>query len=145
MITTKTHPTEIELAGFLSNSLSAKDRRRVEDHLVLCNECLEKTVSAYESVKLFGGNEKIKKRRFALMKKINPYLALACLTFLLSFITPRYFIQSLVATLILGIKWVVDSKTTKMLIMIHEAWKRGGERDVSRIMHTFDYDSKNRL
>lgn len=77
------------------------------------------------------------------MKKINLYLVLACAAFLLSFITPRYFIQSLVATLILGIKWVVDSKTTRMLIMIQEAWKKGGERDVSRIMHTLDTDRSN--
>ena len=48
------------------------------------------------------------------------------------------FLQLLVATILLGIKWITDSRTTKMLIMIHDAWKRGDEKETSRILERFD-------
>ena len=72
------------------------------------------------------------------MKKINIYLILAIAAFTLSFITGRYFLQLLVATLLLGAKWITDSKTTKMLVMIHEAWKKGGEHEASEVIKRFD-------
>ncbi len=121
----KVHPTDIELADYLGRSLSQGSRRRVEGHIASCDECLRKIVSAHESVKSFNQNGKSDKRKVPFMKKINIYLALTVTAFLLSFIFPRYFIQSLVATLLLGTKWIVDSKTTKMLITIYEAWKTG--------------------
>jgi len=145
MLSLKQHPAEIELADFLSGSLPAGKRREVEGHIASCDECLAKVVSAYEAVGMSGNNEKPMKGKHGFMKKINIYLILAIISFLLSFLTPRYFIQSLVATLILGIKWVVDSKTTRMLIMIHEAWKKGGERDVSRLLQDIDSESRNKL
>ena len=141
----KTHPTEIELADVLSGFLSACKSRELEGHIASCDECLVKAVGAYEAVRLFENGKRPKKGTFKFMKKINIYLILAIVSFLLSFLTPRYFIQSLVATLILGIKWAVDSKTTKMLIMIHEAWKKGGERDVSRLLQDLDSESRSRL
>lgn len=138
-IETKIHPTEVELSDFLGNLLSVQDKQLLEDHIAGCNECLEKIVSAHESVKLF------KKGTVNIMKKVNFYLIFAILSFTLSFITPRYFIQLLVATLLLGIKWIVDSKSTKMLVMIYEAWKKGGEKEASRILEHLDSGSKNRF
>lgn len=132
------HPADVELADFLTNSLSAKEAEGLTKHLASCNKCLEKAVSAYESVKLFRKGMAAKKRKDSFMKKINIYLALAIISFLLSFMMPRYFLQLLVATLVLGIKWIADSKSTKMLIMIYEAWQRGGEKEASRILETMD-------
>jgi len=137
---TKSHPTEIELANFLDRTLDGKDIELVEEHIATCYECLEKIVSAHEAVTAFQKRGKVK-----YMKKINIYLVLAVVSFILSFIVPRYFIQLLVATLLLGIKWIVDSKSTKMLIMIYEAWKKGGEKEASRIIEKLDSDTKNRL
>lgn len=134
----KAHPTEAEMADWLNNSLSGNEKENLVDHLATCRDCLEKAVSAYESVKLF-------KRKAKPMKKINLYLVLAVVSFLFSFTMPRYFIQFLVATLIFGIKWIVDSKSTKMLIMIYEAWKKGGEKEASRILETLGSEPKNRL
>lgn len=145
MTDTKRHPTEIELADFLSGALKARDKERIEDHIACCDECLDKTVSAYEAVELFNEGGQRKKGKIKFMKRFNIYLILAVIAFLMSFVTPRYFIQSLVATLILGIKWVIDSKETKMLIMIYEAWKKGGEREASRILQNFDSGLKPRL
>lgn len=133
------HATDTELADYLSKDLSGADRQRVEKHIASCDECREKAVTAYESVKIFkklGGN---------FMKKLNIYLILAIISFALSFIESRFFLQFLTATLLLGIKWVTDSKSTKMLVMIYDAWKRGQDKEVSRILTHLDKDPKNRL
>lgn len=122
------HPEDTELADYLDNALSPEDRDRIERHIAECRECLDKIVSAHESVR----RSKISGKT-GVFKKFNIYLVLTILSFLLSFIMPRYFLQFLLATLLLGTKWIVDSKTTKMLITIYEAWKSGGENDSSPI------------
>ena len=138
-----THPPETKIADFLEGSLPPEERAIIEEHMAYCGECLEKAVSAYESVGLFRGN-KHDKGRNGFMKKLNFYLVFAVIAFALSFVMPRYFIQLLVATLLLGIKWITDSKSTKMLVMIYEAWKKGGEKEASRILETFDSESKSK-
>lgn len=132
------HPTDVEMADYLSNSLSGSEKERLTDHIAICRDCLEKAVSAYESVKLF-------KRKVKPMKKVNLYIVLLAASFLLSFVMPRYFLQFLVATLLFGIKWIVDSKSTKMLVMIYEAWKKGGEKEASRILESLDSEPKKRF
>ena len=160
-IGTKVHPKDIELADYLDKSLSEKDRLRIEEHVAGCGECLERIVLAYESVEDAGAKKSIlrqklridaepaeastKKGRLKFMKKINIYLILAIISFTLSFAIQRYFLQFLVATLLLGIKWVADSKSTKMLIMIYEAWQKGGEKEASRVIEALDLDKKRRF
>ena len=134
----RVHTTDIELAAYLCGDISKDARKRVEAHLSNCEACLDTLVSAQESVAEFNRNKLFKKRKDAIIKKLNIYMLLACISFVLSFITPRYFIQLLAATLLLGMKWVVDSKTTKMLVMIHEAWKRDGGEGASRILETIE-------
>ena len=133
-----THPAETELADLLALRLPADRKRLVEAHIAACDECLNRLVSAHEAVEIFNKKDRSKKRRSSIMNKMNLYLILAVLSFTLSFITPRYFIQLLVATLLLGIKWIVDAKSTKMLVMIYEAWKNGGEKEASRILEAMD-------
>ena len=135
----KAHPKEAELADYLSNILTGEGRKRIEDHIACCNDCLDNVVSAHESVKKF------KKGKAGVMKKINVYLVLAVISFILSFAFQRYFVQFLTAALLLGIKWIADAKSTKMLVMIYEAWKTGGEKEASRILSTLDRDHKSRL
>ncbi|MDD5174632.1 MAG: zf-HC2 domain-containing protein [Candidatus Omnitrophica bacterium] len=136
----RAHPKESELADYLSNALNGEQRKRVEDHVACCKDCLDNAVSAYESVKIF------KKRKNGIMKKkINVYLILAVISFMLSFVFQRFFLQFLTATLLLGVKWITDAKSTKMLIMIYEAWKKGGEKEASRILSVLDREPKNRL
>jgi hypothetical protein len=139
------HISEIELADYLSRSLDEKKRDAASRHLAECPECLEKMVLSYDSVKEFQKNSMPGNRKGTFMKRINIYLILALVSFLLSFITPRYFLQFLVATIVLGAKWVVDSKTTRMLIMIQEAFKKGGEKEASRILKTLDSSQKTRF
>jgi hypothetical protein len=133
------HPKESELADYLSGILTGEDRKKVEDHIACCNSCLESMVSAHESVKEF------KKRKGGIMKKINIYLVLAAISFILSFVFQHHFVQFLTATLLLGIKWIADAKSTKMLVMIYEAWKNGGEKEASRILSSMEKGPKNRI
>ncbi|MDO8535937.1 MAG: hypothetical protein Q7S30_02885 [Candidatus Omnitrophota bacterium] len=133
------HPKESELADYLSDSLTGESKKMVEDHIACCNYCLDSVISAHESVKIF------KKRKAGAMKKINIYLVLAIISFILSFIFQHYFAQFLTATLLLGTKWITDAKSTKMLVMIYEAWKKGGEKEASRILSSLNRDPKNRL
>lgn len=135
----KTHPKESELADYLSNVLTGEARNRIEDHIACCNDCLASAVSAHESVKAF------KNRKAKGMKKINIYPVLAIISFILSFVFRQYFVQFLTATLLLGIKWIADAKSTKMLVMIYEAWKKGGDKEASRILSSLDRDPKNRI
>lgn len=135
-IGTKTHPTESELADFLGGGLSDKDKALMTDHIGSCAECLAKVASAHEAVSLFAGTS-TKKGKELSMKHINFYLIGTIVTFILSFSFPKYFLQFLVATILLGMKWIIDSKSTKMLIMIHEAWKKGGEKETAKILRRF--------
>ncbi|MFA5143940.1 MAG: zf-HC2 domain-containing protein [Candidatus Omnitrophota bacterium] len=135
----KAHPTDLALADYLDNRLSGDGRKSVESHLAVCSECRIKAVSAYESVSASG------KRKGKLMGKINLYLIFAAVAFVLSFIVPRFFLQFLAATLLLGAKWVADSKSTRMLVMIHEAWKSGGEREASEVIKRLGAGAKMRL
>ena len=135
----KTHPTESELADYLSKASSDEARKRIEDHIACCNDCLDGAISAHESVKKF------RKGKAGIMKKVNIYLILAIVSFILSFIYRDYFLQFLTATLLLGIKWIADAKSTKMLIMIYEAWKKGGDKEASRILSSLDKDPKSRF
>ena len=141
---TNNHPTDIALADYLDNLLSLEDRRLVEAHAADCDECRNKMVSAYESARSFRKSPPTNKRKAKPMGRINLYIIFTIISFTLSFIIPRFFLQLLVATLLLGAKWITDSKTTKMLVMIHEAWKNGGEREASEVIRRFDQNIKSR-
>lgn len=138
------HPDEVRLAGFLDKTLPAEERAAVEAHISSCAECLKAIVSAHETVSGFRKNIKNKERR-NFMNKMNPYLVLTVIFFTLSFFTPRFFIQSLVATLVFGIKWVTDSKSTKMLVMVYDAWKRGGDKEASRVLGSLEKENPGRI
>ena len=140
-----THPTELELADYLDNRLEARKRSEIEEHLAVCAECLDTVVAAHETVSDTGERPAKKKGLKNFMKKINIYLILAMLSFALSFSVSQYFVQFLVATLLFGIKWIVDAKTTKMLVMIYDAWKTGGDKEASRILTTLDPGTKKRF
>jgi hypothetical protein len=138
------HPNEVKLAGFLDKTLPAEERAGIERHIASCPECLKALVSAHETVAQFKVNLR-KKTRFDVLKKINPYLVLAVACFFLSFLTPKFFIQSLVATLLFGVKWVADSKSTKMLVMIYDAWKRGGDKEASNVLNYLEREKPGGL
>lgn len=139
------HPQELELAEYLACETAQPEAKSISAHLASCDECLGKIVSAYDAVTEFGKDKHQDKKGRKNMKNIPIYLILAVICFSLSFAIPRYFIQLLVATLLLGIKWIVDAKSTKMLVMVYEAWKKDGDKGASRVLETMDAVNKKRF
>lgn len=137
------HPGDADIAGFLESSLPPARRRDTELHLASCEECLTKALSAFEAVKDFNSGRSRKKDREQKMKMTRAYPLLAAVSFLLSFVWPRHFLQLLAAAVIFSIKWIADSRSSKTLVMIHEAWRSGGAEEASKVLQRLD--GKNRI
>ena len=130
--------SEVDLNDYLSGSLSREKKEEIENHLKDCSTCLEKLVFAYQTVEEFN---KTKQKGVKIMKptwKKNLWLFGAIITFVLSFFVPRYFIQLLVATILMAVKWIFDSVNARILIMIYDAWKKGDEKGTSNIIKTLN-------
>lgn len=125
------------LCDYANGTLPPKEKAKVESHLAGCYHCLDIVVSMHD------GNKYFHNKRGLNMKKEYLYLLMALVCFLSSFIFKGYFLQFLAATIVLGMKWVVDSKTNRMLIMIYEAWRKGGEREAGRVLK--EMDTKKRI
>ena len=127
--------SETELSDYLSGSLSPDKKLDIENHLASCAECLEQLTFAYECVSEYPAQKGV----YFVKKKLtkNTWLLGAALAFILSFLFPKYFMQFLAATVLLGLKWIFDSSNAKILIMIYEAWKKGGEKEASKILGKF--------
>lgn len=130
-------PAEDLLSNYLIGALDEAQHQEVERHLADCPYCIYRIAEAYEVL----NESKIKLIKEFFMgarKNINLWLIGCVIMFLLSFLIQRYFIQFLVGAILLGIKWIVDNKNTKMLIMIYDAWKRGGQKEAGRIIESLD-------
>ncbi len=131
-------PSEEILSEYLSGGLTPGERAGVEKHLAGCPGCRKLLAEAHDVLKRPDIRE-IGHSAFRWVRKdhwlIGSVLTLAC-----SFLCPRYFLQFLVASLLMGAKWIIDSKTTKMLIMIQEAWKSGDKEKTDKILSRFTPD-----
>ena len=68
--------------------------------------------------------------------KVGYYaLAGAVIAFILSFIFPKYFMQCLVVTLILGIRWALNSEGGRTLIMVQDSWRHHTQDKDEEISH----------
>ena len=61
------------------------------------------------------------------------WLALAILSFALSFFIPRYFFQYLAVALLFGIKWIVDQRAQKTKILIYKALQQEERESLHRL------------
>ncbi|MFH1753751.1 MAG: hypothetical protein ABH875_06170 [Candidatus Omnitrophota bacterium] len=116
------------LYGYSKNALPSKERQAAELHLAGCYCCLDALLACSDSPKGMNRTKGVK------LKREHLFLLLAVISFAASFMCSSYFLQFLAATMIFGIKWIVDSRSTRMLVMIHDAWKRGGEVEVGRVL-----------
>ena len=130
--------SEVELNDYLSGILSGEKKAEIENHLKDCNRCLEKMVFAYQTVKEFNETKKEGVNLMKSMWKKNLWLFGAIIAFALSFFVPRYFVQLLVATILMGVKWIFDTVNARILIMIYDAWKKGGEKETTKILKTLN-------
>ncbi len=124
-------PSEEVLSAYLADALSAEEKERVERHLARCRICRRTLSEAYDILSKPDFREKIRDILKSLAK--NLWLACSVLFFALSFVFSKYFLQLLVASLLMGGKWIIDSKSARMLIMIHEAWKHTDKDKTDKI------------
>ena len=128
-----TCPTESDLADYFGGFLSRKRKNEIESHLTICPACVEDLILA-EKVASSKTEKRPRGKNFKDWLKKNLWLLPAIVSFALSFIYSRYFIQFLIATLVLAGKWIFETVNAKILIMIYDAWKRGGEKEVSKVL-----------
>ncbi len=138
-------PAEEALLQYLEGNLPEKDRQALEYHLADCSFCLSQVSLAFEArlkhkqgsldavpqeliektkSLLVGLNNRHKKDNKTRTLKRRLFLAAAVLSFVLSFVIPKYFMQCLVVTLILGIRWALESEGGRTLIMVLDSWRR---------------------
>jgi len=135
---------EEALLDYLGHKPDGRERKGVEKHISQCYFCLSQLNLAFEAKKskihniggkapsglvnkakaLLKNDENIiRKGRGSRMKK-NLFLAGAIIFFIISFLLPKYFMQCLVAVLVLGIRWAFESKGGQTLIMVLDSWRR---------------------
>jgi len=131
---TKLCITDIDLNDYLSGTLSPEKKAEAEGHLASCQGCLEKVVFAYQTVEEFNKTKQKGEKSMKTGWKKNLWLFGAIITFTLSFLVSRYFVQLLVATILMATKWIFDSVNARILIMIYDAWKHGGEGEASQVL-----------
>ena len=123
--------SDARLAQYLCGGLSLNERDDIEKHLSECDHCLQLLTEAYELT-----NTPVFLKYLSLLLnylKIHKYILLASICLGLSFIYPKYFFQCLLASALLGIKSIVNARTTKMLIMIQESLKKEN-KDIHNII-----------
>ncbi|MBL7157920.1 MAG: zf-HC2 domain-containing protein [Candidatus Omnitrophica bacterium] len=141
MVKTNTCINEVVLNDYLNGKVSRESRERIEQHLAGCGECMDALVFAYQTVDEYkkikaclpAGREKKMKANW----KKHIWLIGTIIAFALSFFKTGYFAQFLVAAILMGAKWIFDTTNARMLIMIYDAWQKGGEKEASRILRNF--------
>ncbi|MFH1782674.1 MAG: zf-HC2 domain-containing protein [Candidatus Omnitrophota bacterium] len=116
---------DIMLSSYLDEALSKDERLKIEKHIVTCNKCLDILAVAHESRKKAKTpslelKNKIKDKLGIKRKKRNdlPWMIAALVLFLLSFIVKRYFMQFLLAAVVMGFKWVMEGEGARRVVMI---------------------------
>ncbi|OIO78900.1 MAG: hypothetical protein COW11_05880 [Candidatus Omnitrophica bacterium CG12_big_fil_rev_8_21_14_0_65_43_15] len=143
-------PNDNILADYIAgNPANKKD---IEKHLSDCKACLEKVSSALKIGTLYNENKLpaaepaiTEKTKEMLSKQIRPvskhgknknlWLAATIIAFITSFIFPRYFLQCLVATILLGIKWIAESENIRTMILVLDSWRKHENSRDDEIAH----------
>jgi len=109
----------------------AKNIERISDRLIedRIDLALNKKDLLPKTQKLLATEKAVIKWLPKNLKK-NKWLIASITAFVLSFAFPPMFLQFLLAAGVLGGKWIFDSENAKTLIMIYNAWKKGGEKEV---------------
>ena len=147
-------PSELVLSDYLENRLGEQQQKQLLEHVADCPNCLALLELAQQSqqaqIKDQPSRAMIKRAQNALPEKqkqknsSRKWSFLAALTFILSFIATRYFLQFLTLAVIFSIKWIFDSGSTRTLIMIYEAWRKKDKGSAHRIIKDFQDETEQR-
>ncbi|MDD5449450.1 MAG: hypothetical protein PHO42_02505 [Candidatus Omnitrophica bacterium] len=115
----------------------AKNIYRISDELLQdkIDACLSENKTFVRTEKLLTTEKAVIKWLPKNLKK-NKWLIASITSFVLSFAFPPVFLQFLLAAGILGGKWIFDSENTRTLIMIYNAWKKGGEKEAGEMLRS---------
>ena len=114
-------PNETTLTEYIIGQFDSNEFREIiEEHLFDCSDCRELVIDAYKLTRP-GRFRKLCEKMQILLKE-HVWGALSITAIIFSFALKSYFWQFLVVGILAGLKWIIDSKTTRMLIMINEAW-----------------------
>lgn len=121
-------PGEEILSAYLEGCLRDAEKSAVECHLAGCPICRELMIDTLNVMK--AGKLVDLWRNAAGFAGKNITLAAALAAFSLSFIFPGHFIQFLVLALVVCVKWLLEARSMKTILMVYEAWK--AERESGR-------------
>lgn len=113
-------PSDADLGLYAEGGLSGKRREELEAHIAACLYCQDMLVVANKAI---GG----RRQGLLRMPAGRKWLAGCLLCFALSFFIPRYFMQFLIAALILGIKWATEG--AKSIVMVYKELQRSRNRE----------------
>ncbi len=139
--------SELELSDYLENKLNPEKEDRLLEHITDCAHCLslleiaqrtkDHATSEMPSQDMIQRAKDIMQKRTKRRISHYKWQILSAISFLLSFIFRRYFVQFLALAVIFSIKWIFDSGSTRTLIMIYEAWRKKEKGTAQRIIHDF--------
>lgn len=118
-------PAELKLAKYLEGSLPSNMLQDIEKHLADCTYCLNLLVVTKNVLKAEAQAKPSGLRRL----KTQKWLILTGISFALSFVMRRFFLQFLFLSLILGIKWALGSEGSSNLVMIFRSLSHRGAED----------------
>ncbi|OGX50444.1 MAG: hypothetical protein A3G37_00850 [Omnitrophica WOR_2 bacterium RIFCSPLOWO2_12_FULL_46_30] len=118
-------PAELKLAKYLEGSLPSNMRQDIEKHLADCPFCLDLLVVTRN---VLNGEGQAKPSGFRRLR-MQKWLILTGISFALSFVIRRFFLQFLFLSLILGIKWALSSEGSRNLVMIFRSLSHRGAED----------------
>ncbi len=122
-------PVELELAKYLEGSLTSGKRQDMEKHLADCPYCLDLLVAAKSVLKQ---ETQVRPSWFSRLKR-QRWLILTAVSFSLSFVVRRFFLQFLFLALISGIKWALGSEGSRNLVMIFRSLSHRGAEEKEEV------------
>lgn len=123
-------PSDELIAEYSSGSIRDTEREMVEKHIASCARCRRLLVEILSVKKAIKPDIGV----ISLWGKRNIWFLCSFLCIVMSFFMPRYFLQLLAFALITGAKWIIDSRTTRMLVMIYEAWRKKDDSELGRLI-----------
>jgi hypothetical protein len=155
----KNCPDNQDLIDYLQNNLDEEKRKSLESHIADCSFCLGQISIAAEALQKHNQHNfdplpeniinktkanlnsiKTKPKKNESQKKAikrRLFLAATIIFFGLSFIIPKYFLQFLIAALILGIRWSFESESGKTLVMVLDSWRKHSRDKDDKISNRF--------
>lgn len=127
-------PDEATLTKYLEGDLLKEKERAISEHVTNCFWCLEQLDLAQRARSAPPCAKNLSMTDISGWIKKNKWLLAAAITFTLSFVISRYFLQLLTLTLLMGMKWIFSTGGAKTVVMIYDSLKRrSSKNDGSRL------------